>query len=466
MADPVVETTPIAGLLVLRLDVSRDDRGWFEELWQRERMTGLGLPDFGPVQANVAWNRSRGTTRGMHAEPWDKLVTVVTGSARAAWVDLRAGQAFGTTYAVDLEPGTAAFVPRGVANGYQTTADATTYAYLVNDHWRPDVHYLSVDHADPDLALSWPLEPGLRLVSERDRSAPRLSEVEPIQPRTPLVIGCDGKVGRALLSAFPGARGVGRAELDLTDQAALERWPWREHDVVLNAAAYTDVEAAETPEGRRRAWAVNALGPATLARLAARHGFTLVHFSTDYVYDGAVEEHHEDEPVSPLGAYAASKAAGDAAVATAPRHYVVRTSWVVGDGPNFVGRMARLADEGAAATVVDDQVGRLGFADEIARAARHLLDRRPPYGVYHVSNAGPPMSWADVAALVFELRGRSPHDVRRVSTAEYAAGRAATAPRPAYSVLSLAKLQATGFEPLDAGGALKAYLATLPASRP
>jgi len=457
MTGPVLETTPIPGLLVVRLDLRRDDRGWFEEAWQRERMTALGLPDFGPVQENVAWNRQRGTTRGMHAEPWDKLVTVTSGAAYGAWVDLRTGDGFGTTYAVALEPGVAVFVPRGVGNGYQTTADATTYSYLVNDHWRPDADYVAVDHADPALGVAWPVPPAERIVSDRDRTAPSLADMSPLPARTPLVIGADGQVGRALLAAFPGARGVTRADLDLTDPGSLRRWPWREHDVVLNAAAYTDVDEAETDDGRRRAWAVNAAGPSALARLAVGQGFTLVHFSTDYVYDGRAAEHDEAEPMAPLGVYGQSKAAGDLAVAAAPCHYVVRTSWVVGAGANFVRTMARLADEGATPSVVDDQVGRLGFADEVARATRHLT--------YHVSNGGPPQSWADIARDVFEVRGRDPADVHPLTSQEYAAQRA-VAPRPASSVLSLAKLEATGFEPADAGTALRDYLATLPASRP
>jgi dTDP-4-dehydrorhamnose 3,5-epimerase/reductase len=462
---PFVETTSVPGLLVVRLDLHRDDRGWFEEVWQRERMVPLGLPDFTPVQTNVAWNDARGTTRGIHAEPWDKLVTISSGRAYGAWVDLRAGESFGATFALELEPGIAVFVPRGVGNGYQTTVPGTSCSYLVNDHWRPDLTYAAIDHADPALAIAWPVPPEERILSDRDRTAPPLSAVEPIPVRTPLVLGADGQVGQALMDAIPGARGLTWPELDLTDAEALARWPWREHDVVLNAAAYTAVDDAETAEGRRTAWAVNAAGPASLARLAVRHGFTLVHYSTDYVYDGTVEEHVEDEPAGPLGVYGQSKAAGDAAVATAPRHYVVRTSWVVGEGPNFVRTMVRLADEGAAPAVVDDQVGRLTFADELARASRHLVQTCAPYGTYHVSNGGAPMSWADVAREVFALRGRDPDDVRPVSTEEYAAGRS-VAPRPASSVLSLHKLGATGFVPEDTREALRAYVARLPASRP
>ena len=166
------------------------------------------------------------------------------------------------------------------------------------------------------------------------------------------------------------------------------------------------MDLAETAEGRRDAWALNADAPAELARLAARHGFTLVHYSTDYVFDGSVAEHDEDEPLSPLGVYGQSKAAGELAVGAAPRHYLLRTSWVVGDGPNFVRTMARLADEGATPSVVSDQVGRLTFTDELARATRHLLEHDAPYGTYHVTNGGPAMSWADVAREVFAVRGR------------------------------------------------------------
>jgi dTDP-4-dehydrorhamnose 3,5-epimerase len=275
------------------------------------------------------------------------------------------------------------------------------------------------------------------------------------------VLGADGQLGRALTAALPEARGVTRTDLDLADPDALERWPWGDHDVVLNAAAYTAVDLAETPEGRRTAWTVNAEAPATLARLAARHGFTLVHFSTDYVYDGTRDEHDEDEPLAPLGVYGQSKAAGDVAVSAAPRHYVVRTSWVVGDGPNFVRTMARLATEGATPSVVADQVGRLTFTDEIVRATRHLLDVGAPYGTYHLSNGGPPMSWADVAREVFTLLGRDPGAVRDISTEEYAAGRA-SAPRPASSMLSMRRIEATGFEPVDAREALRVYASSLP----
>jgi dTDP-4-dehydrorhamnose 3,5-epimerase/reductase len=460
---PSVEVTSVPGLLVVRLARRTDPRGWFEEAWQREKMTALGLPDFGPVQANVAWNEHRGTTRGLHAEPWDKLVSVVTGRAYGAWVDLRDGDTFGVTATLDLEPGVAVFVPRGVANGYQTLDDATTYAYLVNDHWRPDGDYPAVDVDDPALAIAWPIPPAERVVSDKDRANPPLASVAPVPVRRPLVLGAGGQIGRAVVAALPHARGVDRATLDVADVRALADWPWTEHDVVVNAAGYTAVDRAETAEGRRESWRVNAVAPATLAALAVARGFTLVHFSTDYVFDGSLTSYDESAALAPLGVYGQSKAAGDVAVATVPRHYLLRTSWVVGDGANFVRTMVRLADDGESPRVVTDQVGRLTFADELARAVAHLLATRASYGTYNVSNAGPPTSWADVAREVFRLRGRDPGEVRAITSAEYAA-RPDTAPRPRRSVLDLGRLEATGFRPSDAFTELRAYVEAL--SRP
>ena len=456
MADLSLEQTPVPGLLVVRLDHRPDSRGWFEESWQREKMTALGVPDFGPVQANISWNAARGTTRGIHAEPWDKFVTVASGRAFAAWVDLREGPTFGATYAVELEPGVAVFVPRGVGNSYQTLEDATAYTYLVNDHWRPGRSYPALHLGDPTAAIAWPIPLAEAEISEKDLANPRLDDVTPMAPRKTLVIGCRGQLGRALAADFPGAELVDLDELDVTDPAAVAAWPWHEYAVVLNAAGYTAVDAAETPGGRVAAWAANAAAPAALARVAAEHHLTLVHYSTDYVFDGTAAEHTEEEPVSPLGVYGQAKAAGDLAVGTAPRHYLLRTSWVIGDGRNFVRTMRDLSARGVSPGVVHDQVGRLTFTTELSRATRHLLDSGAPYGTYNATNGGEPRSWAELAEEVFELSGRSRSDVSRLSTEEYSAGKE-VAPRPRNGVLSLDKLRATGFEPADHLEALRAY---------
>ncbi len=454
-----LEETPIPGLVVLRLDVHEDDRGWFKVSWHREAMTAAGLPDFAPVQHNVAFNQARGTTRGIHAEPWDKLVSVASGRAFGAWVDLRAGETFGVVVHLELDPATAVFVPRGVGNSYQTLEPDTAYSYLVNEHWRATDSYPAVALADSGLAIPWPMPLADVTISRKDRQQPRLDAITPVAPRRMLITGANGQLGRALAAEFPEAHAVSRSGLDITDAAAVEAWPWIEYDVIVNAAAYTDVDAAETDPGRRQAWAVNATGPAHLARAVQRHGLTLVHFSTDYVFDGSVEEHVETESLSPLGVYGQSKAAGDLAVAAGPRHYLLRTSWVIGDGPNFVRTMQRLAADGANPSVVDDQWGHLSFTDDLARAVRHLLTTRAAFGTYNVTGSGPVMSWADIARAVFEILGRDPADVRPLSAAEYAKSQRDAAPRPSHSVLDLSKLRATGFASRRASEALEHYLA-------
>jgi dTDP-4-dehydrorhamnose reductase/dTDP-4-dehydrorhamnose 3,5-epimerase len=457
---PSVERTAIPGLLVLRVPVHEDSRGWFKENWQRAKMLPLGLPDFTPVQNNVSFNTRRGATRGIHAEPWDKLVSVSTGRVFGAWVDLREGPSFGATHHVEIGPDTAVFVPRGVGNSYQALEDATAYSYLVNDHWRPGTTYPAVSLSDPVLGIPWPIPLAEADISEKDLANPLLADVTPMRPRRTLIVGANGQLGRALAVDFPDADRVDLAgtelTLDLTDESAVVAWPWSDYGLVLNAAAYTAVDAAETPQGRTASWAANAQAPATLARLAREHRFTLVHYSTDYVFDGTVEEHREDEPFSPLGVYGQTKAAGDIAVATAPAHYVLRTSWVVGDGRNFVRTMQDLADRGISPSVVDDQRGRLTFTAELSRATRHLVDSGAPYGTYNATNGGPPTSWADIAREVFRLSGRDPVDVSPVSTAAYNAGKD-LAPRPMNGLLSLDKLTATGFEPEDALRALERY---------
>lgn len=452
-----VETTPIPGLLVVRLPVYEDSRGWFKENWQREKMTALGLPDFGPVQHNVSFNARRGATRGVHTEPWDKFVSVVAGRVFGAWVDMRQGGSFGATFTIEIDPSIAVFVPRGVGNSYQALEDATTYSYLVNDHWRPGTSYPALDLADPTVAIPWPIPLTDADISEKDRTNPRLGEVSPVPPKRPLILGASGQLGRALTAAFPNAHAVNQSELDITDPEALAGWTWRDYDVVLNAAAWTAVDAAETPQGRRGAWAANATAPATLARIATEHRLTLVHYSSDYVFDGTMDVHTEDEPFSPLGVYGQSKAAGDIAVATTPRHYIVRTSWVIGEGHNFVRTMQRLAREGVSPSVVNDQFGRLTFTDELARATSHLLGRGAPFGTYNVTNGGPAQSWASIARDVLALCGRTPDDVSETTTAEYAASKAASQ-RPPNSTLDLSKLQSTGFVPEDARTALDRYL--------
>jgi dTDP-4-dehydrorhamnose 3,5-epimerase/reductase len=462
MPELMIKQTPIPGLLVISLDIRADNRGWFKENWQRQKMVDLGLPDFAPVQNNMSFNNRVGATRGIHAEPWDKLVSLATGRIFGAWVDLRRGDGFGRCFTAELGPETAIFVPRGVGNAFQTLAEQTAYSYLVNDHWTPAAKeaYTFVNLADETLAISWPIPLDRAELSEADKTHPRLANVRPLEPKKTLIIGAGGQLGRALIRAIPTAVPVNRATLDLADPESLSEFDFGPYGIVINAAAYTKVDTAETEDGRRTAWAVNVGGVGGLVEAARKHRLTLVHFSSDYVFDGAQVIHSETEPFSPLGVYGQTKAAGDALVASLPTHYLLRTSWVIGDGHNFVRTMATLADRGVNPEVVDDRFGRLTFTADISRAIVHLLEIGAPYGTYNLSNAGDPMTWAGIARAVFEARGRDAASVKSVTTAEYEAGKS-LAPRPRHSLLSLDKIISSGFRPADAMIQLRSYLTSL-----
>src|SRR4051812_14218213 len=183
-----------------------------------------------------------------------------------------------------------------------------------------------------------------------------------------LITGGNGQLGLALQAKYPAAKVTDVKELDITDQNSISTFDWSNVTTILNAAAYTNVDGAETPEGRVAAWKVNAIGSANLTRAALQHDLTIVHISTDYVFDGTQESHTEEEPFSPLGVYGESKAAGDTAVGLAPKHYILRTSWVIGEGKNFVRTMLSLGERGISPKVVADQIGRLTFTSELVRA--------------------------------------------------------------------------------------------------
>lgn len=272
-----------------------------------------------------------------------------------------------------------------------------------------------------------------------------------------LIVGANGQLGVALQAKYPGARAVDSQELDITNAEAVNGYNWTGIKYILNAAAYTNVDGAETPEGRVASWAVNATGARNLAEVAAKHDLTLLHISTDYVFDGTRNPHTEDEPFSPLGVYGQSKAAGDIAVSLAPKHYILRTSWVIGEGKNFVRTMIGLGQKGIAPAVVSDQIGRLTFTSELVKTIDHLLTNLSPYGTYNVSNGGGSASWADITREIFKLGGFD-LAVTDTTTAEYFASKPESAPRPLQSTLELSKLEATKFTPTNWLDDLTAYV--------
>lgn len=466
------EETNIPGLVVFDLPVHGDNRGWFKENWQRAKQTALGLPDFGPVQNNISFNAKKGVTRGIHAEPWDKYISIAAGSVFGAWVDLRPGDSFGQVYTTVLDPSKAIYVPRGVGNSFQALEDGTVYTYLVNAHWSLEQKktYTFVNLADPELNIQWPIPLEDSERSEADLHHPMLRDAKPMAPRRTMVTGCNGQLGHAIRD-YVESHGLEGFEFndidtfDFSDPKQYDRFDWSLYGTIINAGAYTAVDRAESPEGRALAWKANAQGPALLARVAREHNITLVHVSSDYVFDGTRELHDETESFAPLGVYGQSKAAGDIAVANAPRHYILRSSWVIGEGHNFVKTMMGLSDRVAKGelpevTVVDDQYGRLTFTRDMADAIFHLLDSDAAYGTYDLTGSGAVKSWADIARGVFDLANGNGDRVEPISTSEYFANAEnPVSPRPMYSALDLTKIEATGLKVPDWEESLKTYVA-------
>ncbi|HSW77782.1 MAG TPA: NAD(P)-dependent oxidoreductase [Candidatus Chromulinivoraceae bacterium] len=275
------------------------------------------------------------------------------------------------------------------------------------------------------------------------------------------ITGSNGQLGKALREKYPDATAASREDLDISDEEQVLGVDWSQYDTIINAAAYVNADNAETEEGRELTWKANAIGPRHLAKAALKHGLHLIHFSSEYVFDGAKQDHKEDEPFTPLSVYGQAKAAGDLAVSLVPNHHIFRTSWVVGDGHNFVRTMKRLADMRVDPRVVNDQYGRLTFVSELVRATDHVLSNDVPSGTYNLSNSGDIKSWAEIAADTFKHAGHDPKRVKHISTDEYKADKDPFAPRPQFSDMDLSKIQATGFESQDYAPLLETYIQNL-----
>jgi len=262
-----------------------------------------------------------------------------------------------------------------------------------------------------------------------------------------LVTGADGQLGRCLqdrlrMTAHDGLA-LNRNQLDITDRQAVEAAiEGFRPDVIVNAAAYTAVDLAESgPEIVRR---VNAEAVGYLAEAANKVGALLVQVSTDYVFDGrTIRPYRESDPVNPLNVYGASKLAGEECAAGANRYFVVRAAWLFSEyGKNFLKSMLKLADGRETLQVVADQTGTPTYAGDLAATLIRVLEKGIPSGIYHYSG-GRPCSWFEFSQAIFPHLGTHRPELQLprvlpVTAAEYPS----VASRPAYTVLDDAKLRA------------------------
>ena len=263
-----------------------------------------------------------------------------------------------------------------------------------------------------------------------------------------LIVGANGQLGSDLMELLGDrATGVDLPAIDITDYASVaEVVSGTDPDVVVNAAAYTAVDAAETDEPT--AFAVNGLGPENLAKACAeRIGTRLVQVSTDYVFAGdATEPYDEDAAPGPRSAYGRTKLAGEQAVTEflPDRSYIVRTAWLYGQhGANFVKTMLHLESERETLTVVDDQRGQPTWSHDLAEQVIRLVNTAAPVGVYHGTNSGA-VTWFGFTREIFRQIGADPERVQPTTSADFKR----PAPRPANSVLGHRRWQEAGLDPM------------------
>ncbi|MDQ3877130.1 MAG: dTDP-4-dehydrorhamnose reductase [Actinomycetota bacterium] len=276
-----------------------------------------------------------------------------------------------------------------------------------------------------------------------------------VEDPTVLITGGGGQVGRALRGLLATARFATRDELDVSDAGAVDQMT-KGVSIVVHLAAMTNVDRCEADPVA--AAAVNDRGSANVASSASRYGARVIYTSTDYVFDGTkTGAYTESDAASPINVYGTTKLAGERHVSSVPGSLVIRTSWVYGDGRNFVRTVLGAARSGRPLRVVDDQIGRPTAAVDIAEAIVHAI-RTEASGIVHLSGDGPPASWADVAQAALEAAGINA-PLERVSTADYIRGsERVVARRPSNSVLSLDRAKELGLPIADWRDSLKDYV--------
>lgn len=449
--------TEIEGVVLLEPEVFGDARGYFFESYSEQSFGRLVRP-VRFVQDNESMSKY-GVLRGLHfqrgAHAQSKLVRVVRGRVLDVAVDIRRGSpTFGRHVSVELSGDNKRqfFVPRGFAHGFSVLSDEAVFQYKCDNLYAPNRRAPSRG-TTPRWASTGAWRRGMS--SSRPRTAATRGWRRPRNCSTTirttmlniLITGARGQLGsslRQLGSVSPNnylATDV--AELDITDAGAvLQTVKEQRIDVIVNCAAYTNVEKAE--EDEPTADLLNHKAAAYLAAAAKETGATLIHVSTDYVFDGTGHRPYtEDMATSPLGAYGRTKLAGEEAVkASGCRYLILRTAWLYSEyGNNFLKTMLRLTSERETLRVVFDQVGTPTYAGDLALAIFSLIEAgryAGNEGVYHFTDEGV-CSWYDFAV---EIAAAAGHDICRIipcHTSEYPT----KATRPAYSVLDKTRFKET-----------------------
>lgn len=450
--------TAIADVKIIEPQLYGDSRGYFYESFS-EREFRENVADIHFVQDNQSYSRGpvvRGLhfQRGEHAQA--KLVRVIEGRVLDVAVDIREDSpTFGQHVAVELSGDNhrQLFIPRGFAHGFAVLGDSALFQYKCDNYYCPEAED-GIAFDDPSLGIDWPFDLSCAIVSEKDRHRPTLQEwltarrgndTPTSHKQRILVTGGNGQLGRSLRRiAEEGAAPETEflftdvMEMDITSPDAIERVMENfKPDTVINCAAYTDVNRAESDIAMARKLNTEAAG--LLANATKRHNAHLIQVSTDYVFGQKTLNTpiEETTPTSPLGVYGMTKLEGEELVkASGCRYTIVRTAWLYSEyGKNFVKTMRNLMADQKQLRVVADQTGTPTYAGDLATTLLTIAANPGKNCTYHYSNLGT-ATWYDFAVEIQRLYNLKGCQVTPCTTAEFPS----PAPRPSYSVLSKSKI--------------------------
>jgi len=413
--------TEFKDLLIIRPTKYEDDRGHFRETFNEKEFNDKTGLDVQFVQDNESTSH-KGVLRGLHYQEGifaqSKLVRVVKGSAIDVVVDMRPdSDTFGKYFRIVLTDidDEQLFVPKGFAHGFKALSEGTIFSYKCDNYYAPNFEN-GIHPFDNTLNIDWELNSLLNL-SEKDN---KLQCWEDAIKKKVLVIGVNGQLGRSLY----GLAGE-YEELDITfldregfnisnQFEVMSHFSKNHYDYVVNASAYTNVDKAEIED--RENMAVNGWGPHHLATACKKYDITLIHISTDYVFDGSKDgPYYEMDKTNPLNNYGKAKVASEFAISCIlEKHYIIRTSWLFSEyRENFVKTMLKLGKEHKSLEVVGRQIGKPTYAGDLADFILEniIVADDNNYGIFHYTGDDE-LTWYEFANLIMERAGLDTEIIR------------------------------------------------------
>lgn len=412
----------IPDIILIEPNLFGDQRGYFYESYREDLFNKAVGYNVNFVQDNES-KSGKGVIRGLHYQvpPFaqSKLVRVIKGLVLDVVVDIRkSSKSFGKSLSFEISSQNKhqLFVPRGFAHGFVVLSESAIFSYKVDNYYSPK-HERGIAYDDKDLAIDWKLSKELLKLSDKDKSNPPLAEIKNLFWLTMriLVTGSNGQLGKSIKRIvneknYKKRHNFGyvfptRAELDLFKSDSIKNYfDKNKIDLIINCAAYTMVDQAESNE--EQADQLNHLAVKEIAQIAKKKDIILIHISTDFVFDGYKHSPYlETDTTSPLNIYGRTKLDGEKAILLEMKFdaIIIRTSWLYSEfGNNFVDTILNIAQKKSQLNIVNDQIGSPTYASDLAHVILQIVDsykfnlKEKKSQLYHYSNSGE-CSWYDFA---------------------------------------------------------------------